>query len=199
MQLTLEMTGTRPMLQHNGRLSNPLDEHTQALKALQGKRKKTDEDLIALMMAEARAGFWETPDGLVGVPSAAVWRCLFDAAKAFRMGQDVKRALVFSDVVEPLLIDGKETTCDDYLKQSGKTIDYRPVKVQTSRVMRARPLIPEGWKTTHRFELLTDVIEPRDLEPVIERAGRLCGLGDWRPTYGTFTTEASVEEASDAA
>lgn len=205
-QLTLKITGTRPMLQHNGRLSNPLDEHTQKLKALHGKRKKTEEDLVSIMAVEARGACWETETGLLGVPSAAVWRCLFDAAKAFRMGQDIKRALIFSDVVEPLLVNDQEMSCDDFLggvgDDLGKRIDYRPVRVQTSRVMRARPLIPTGWKTTHRFELLTDIIDPGDLDNIIIRAGRLGGLGDWRPTYGTFTTEASmahVEDLADAA
>ena len=103
-------------------------------------------------------------------------------------------------MVEPLLVDGKTVTCDAYVADYGKNVDYRPVRVQTSRTMRARPLVAAGWKTTHQFELLTDVIEPRNLEPVIERAGRLCGLGDWRPIYGAFTTEIDFDlEVRDAA
>ena len=55
--------------------------------------------------------------------------------------------------------------------------------------MRARCLIPEGWTTTHRLQLLEDIIDPRDLTKVFDRAGRVVGVGDWRPIYGTFTTE----------
>ncbi len=187
MKLTIELIGTRPMLQHNGRLANPLDQYAQALKAINGKRGKTDEDLQQVMMIEARGACWETTEGLLGVPNAAVWRCLFDAAKGFKRGQDIKRALILDDTVEPLLVSGKQVKCDDFLADLAH-IDYRPVKIGMSKVMRARPRV-DDWSSTHHFELLTDVIEPRDLAPIFERAGRLCGLGDWRPTYGTFSVD----------
>lgn len=188
MELTLELTGTKAMLMHNGRLANPLDPHTRALKALTGKRSKTDEDLIAIMRTEARGGCWETADGLLGIPTGAVWRCIYDAAKAYKQGENIKRALSFDDVTEPMLIGGQAVQCDEYLKLP-EHIHYTPVKLQGKKTMRARPLI-QGWKTEHRFELLEDVINPRDIAPILERAGRLVGLGDWRPIYGTF--EASV-------
>jgi hypothetical protein len=190
MQLILAITGERPMLQHNARLANPINAYTQRLRSITGKRKKTDEDLVDIMSIEARGGCWETPDGYLGVPTAAVWRSIFDAAKAYKLGQDVKRALLMGDAVEPLLVNGKKVTCDEFLRDTAN-IDYRSVKVGTSRTMRARPIIQAGWQTTHTFELLADVIDPRNLAPVIQRAGRLVGLGDWRPTYGTFTAEVS--------
>lgn len=194
MKLVLTLTGIRPMLQHSGRLSNPIDPYTQRLKALTGKRKKTDEDLVAIMQVEARGGCWETPDGLLGVPNAAVWRSLYDAAKAYKRGEDIKRALLLDDDTAPLLLDGKSITCDKFLGDASH-IDYRPVKIQNRKTMRARPKVPSGWKSTHTFELLSDVIDPRDLAPIVERAGRLVGIGDWRPTYGTFTMEVSVGSA----
>jgi hypothetical protein len=187
MEIKLRLTGTKPMLHHNGRLANPLDRYTRELKALTGKRTKTDEDLIAIMRAEARGACWETDDGLLGVPTAAVWRCIYDAAKAYKRGEDVKRALSFADVTEPLLVAGSEVTCDEFLTPNN--IDYRPVKVQGKKTMRARPIARE-WETVHSLGLLEDVMNPRDLAPILERAGRLVGLGDWRPTYGTF--EATV-------
>lgn len=193
MKLTLELTGTKPMLQRNGRLANPIDEYTRRLAALTGKRKKTDEDLIDIMQVEARGSCWETPEGLLGIPTAAVWRCIYDAAKAFKRGEDIKRALSFTDTTEPLLIDGDYISCDDFLSKS-ENLDYRPVKVQGRKTMRARPVVKEGWKATFHFDLLTDVIDPRDIAPILERAGRLVGLGDWRPIYGTFSAEVADAE-----
>lgn len=194
MKLILALTGERPMLQHNSRLANPIDPYTQRLKSITGKRKKTDEDLVTIMRIEARGACWETHDGYLGVPTAAVWRCIFDAAKAFKLGQDIKRALLMSDAIEPLLVGGAKVKCDDFLSDPAH-IDYRSVKVGTARTMRSRPIVPVGWQTTHTFELLSDVIDPRNLEPVIERAGRLVGLGDWRPTYGTFSAEVSSADS----
>jgi len=192
MNLTITLTGTCPMLQHNGRLANPIDPHTRALKALTAKRTKTDDDLVEIMVTEARGGCWETPDGQLGLPTAAVWRSIYDAAKAFKLGEQIKRSLLFADPthVDALIIDGDTHDCDVWLKDDNH-IDYRPVKVKTSKVMRARPLIPTGWQSTHTFDLLDDVMDARDLIPVLERAGRLVGVGDWRPTYGRFAVDAA--------
>lgn len=187
MELKLKLTGTRPMLQHNGRMANPIDPFTRQLKALTGKRTKTDEDLVSIMRVEARGACWETVDGLLGIPNAAIWRCLYDAAKAFKRGEDIKRALNFEDLTVPVLIGESAVTCDEWVSTM-EHIDYRPVKLMGRKTMRARPLLRE-WQSVHVFELFTDVIDARDLVPIIERAGRLVGLGDWRPTYGQFTAE----------
>ena len=44
MNFRIRLVGTRPMIQHNARLANPLDPYTQALAKITGKRKKTLED-----------------------------------------------------------------------------------------------------------------------------------------------------------
>ena len=174
------------MLMHNGRLANPLDAHTREMKTLTGKRAKTDEDLIKLMQVEARGGCWETDDGYVGIPNAALWRSVYDAAKAFKRGEDIKRALSFEDVTQPITIRGKQWLAQDWCTTMDR-IDYRPVKVMARKVMRARPKFPAGWQSEHTFELITGVIDLRDLHPILERAGSLVGIGDWRPIYGKFS------------
>lgn len=190
MRLTIHMTGTRPMIQHNGRLADPINPHTRALKELTAKRKKTDKDLIDIMKTEARGGIYETADGFVGLPTQNVWRSVKDAATAFKRGRDIERALLAADEVEPVLVYGEKVTVDDFLADPNNIL-YRPVVVQRARTMRARPIV-RGWSCSHSFELLTDVIDPRDLKPILERAGRLVGAGDWRPTYGTYTCEVEV-------
>jgi hypothetical protein len=186
MKLTIELTGTRQMIQHNGRLANPLDPYTRALAAITKKRSKTEEDLVEIMKIEARGSCWETPEGLLGVPSTAVWRSIYDAAKAYKLGEDIKRALRFDgSAVEPVITNGETVTCDRWVQDGN--VDYRSVKVNAKRVMRSRPLIPVGWRTTHMFDLDDDVVDVDRLEPVFERAGSLVGIGEWRPTYGTYT------------
>lgn len=191
MELALTLIGTKPMLQHNGRLSNPLDPYTRKLRQISGKRKKTDEDLVEMMHIEARGSAWETEDGILGVPTAAVWRSIQQAATAFKLGRDVERGLIVDDTVEPLVIGKKTYTVDDYLAKSMNHVDYRPVKVQTSRTMRARVRVAEGWRCTHKMEIDPDVLDLRNLQPVFARAGRLVGIGDWRPRYGTFELEVA--------
>lgn len=184
MEIKLQLTGIKPLLSHNGRLANPLDPWSRKLSTLTGKRRKTDEDYIALMMLEARASCYETPDGMLAFPTANVWRCIYDAAKAYKRGEDIKRALSFDDVNVPIYIKERSVTCDDFLADPAN-IDYRNVKVNGRKIMRARPMIT-NWASIHTFDVLTDVIDPNDLVPIIQRAGRLVGIGDWRPIYGTF-------------
>ena len=190
--LTVQLVGAKPLLLHNGRLANPLDPYTRDLAAISKKRNKTDDDRLNMMAIEARAGCYETTDGLLAFPTANVWRSIYDAAKAYKLGVAVKRSLHFDDVNEPLYVDGATVDIDqDRWLQYPDTIDYRPVKVGMVKTMRARPLVPNGWVTTHRFGLNEKEVDVDSLVPVLQRAGETIGVGDWRPVYGTF--EAKVE------
>lgn len=66
-------------------------------------------------------------------------------------------------------------------------LDTRRVMIQRNGINRIRPAMRAGWKAT--FDLMVNVpeyINRNDLREVIEQAGRLIGLGDFRPTYGRF-------------
>ena len=65
--------------------------------------------------------------------------------------------------------------------------DARRVMVQRNGITRIRPAMRKGWRLTFDFLVnLPEYIDPSDLRDVIENAGRLIGLGDFRPTYGRF-------------
>jgi hypothetical protein len=66
-------------------------------------------------------------------------------------------------------------------------LDTRRVMIQRSGINRTRPAMRVGWKAS--FELMVNTPEYIDrqiLREVIEQAGRLIGVGDFRPTYGRF-------------
>lgn len=66
--------------------------------------------------------------------------------------------------------------------------DRRRVTVQRSGITRIRPAMKAGWKC--EVELLCNIPEYVDtllLRQVIDDAGRLIGVGDFRPTFGRFT------------
>ena len=66
-------------------------------------------------------------------------------------------------------------------------LDTRRVMVQRAGVNRVRPAMQAGWKATFILQvLLPEYIPQGDLREVIEQAGRLIGLADFRPTYGRF-------------
>lgn len=117
MKVILTLTGTNWMLMHNERLANPLDEYSKQKAKYTAKRKKTEEDFIAIMSIEARGGCWETEDHLLGIPDVAVWSSILAAAKGFKMGKDIQRALLFEDLVRPLFLNGGgEIDCDEYIQ-----------------------------------------------------------------------------------
>ena len=65
--------------------------------------------------------------------------------------------------------------------------DRRRVVIQRAGVNRTRPAMKAGWTAT--FDLLVNLpeyISPADLNDVLATAGRLIGVGDFRPTYGRF-------------
>lgn len=65
--------------------------------------------------------------------------------------------------------------------------DRRRVVIQRSGVNRTRPALKAGWKAEFDvMVMLPEYIARSDLHDVIANAGRLIGLGDFRPTYGRF-------------
>ncbi len=55
---TYTIRGTTPMMMHNERLANPFDDLTKAIKAISGKRKKTEDDLIEMSRIEWLGGLY---------------------------------------------------------------------------------------------------------------------------------------------
>jgi hypothetical protein len=66
-------------------------------------------------------------------------------------------------------------------------IDRRRVLVQRNAITRERPAVREGWETTVELMVLVpEYIDRTMLLEVVGSAGRLIGIGDFRPTYGRF-------------
>jgi hypothetical protein len=71
--------------------------------------------------------------------------------------------------------------------------DKRRVVVQRSGVNRVRPAMRRGWRASFTFQVNTpEYIEPLDLLQTLEMAGRLVGVGDFRPTFGRFIVTNSA-------
>jgi hypothetical protein len=65
--------------------------------------------------------------------------------------------------------------------------DKRRVVIQRNGVNRVRPAMRVGWKAEFDLMVLTpEYISRQDLQDVLGTAGRLIGVGDFRPTFGRF-------------
>lgn len=66
-------------------------------------------------------------------------------------------------------------------------LDQRRVVVQRNGITRMRPAMQKGWKVSIELEvILPEYINRTLLQQVLANAGRLVGLGDFRPTFGRF-------------
>lgn len=143
--------------------------------AAKGSKAKKSDDIESYV--------YRTDDGQVAIPGEYLRQAIITAAK-FRQdprsprksAMDLYKAGIVSlTQLAPL---GKATW--DYE-------DRRRVVVQRSGVNRTRPAMKAGWKAT--FEIMVNLpeyINRGDLNEVIAAAGRLIGLGDFRPSYGRF-------------
>ncbi len=61
------------------------------------------------------------------------------------------------------------------------------VQVQRNGVTRVRPAIKTGWTAKFIFLVnLPEYVSPELLHALVNDAGRLIGIADFRPTYGRF-------------
>lgn len=69
--------------------------------------------------------------------------------------------------------------------------DRRRVMVQRNGITRTRPAMKAGWQIDVDLMVnLPEYIPPDALQDVLVNAGRLIGIGDFRPTYGRFQVKS---------
>jgi len=147
---------------------------TKAKSAKNSAAKKTDD---------VESYVWRTEDGTLGIPGEHLRGAIVLAAK-FRQdprsprksASDMfKAGVVVTTMIAPLGV------------QEWDYLDKRRVTIQRQGINRVRPAMRAGWKATFDvMVLLPEYIDRNALRETIEAAGRLCGLGDFRPTFGRF-------------
>jgi len=180
--IRFKISGTNPLLMHSDRTANPLNEYAKKLKAITGKRKKTDEDHFEIAKLEFEASCYHSEKGYF-IPSANIEAMLLASAKHFKLGTTIKQAVLVND-------DAKFSFEHDRLKPQSlfnvpQYVDQRTVKIGTSKTIRTRPIF-NIWECEFTIWLDTDKMNPEQLQQIVENAGNYVGLGDYRPRYGRF-------------
>lgn len=185
----LTCTGTTPLLMHNARLSNPLDDVAKAMKRISSKRVKTEDDYEELARLEHMGGLYFDPDVGPFVPGQNFERCLVDAGRITKSGKKIERGVFVETDVNPLAYEGPRNV--DGLWKDENFRHAASVKVTTNRVTRTRPQFRQ-WAVEAEGMFDPAIIGVDELREIADTAGRMIGLGDWRPRYGRF--EAQVEK-----
>lgn len=188
MKVRITLTGSAPLLMHNVKLANPLDPIARAMKEISSKRKKTDADHEALAKLEFQGGLYI--DDQVGpyLPGANVEKCLVEGARITKAGKQVERGLFVEAMECPLIYKGPRTA--DALWGDESFRSAMAVKVGQARIMRTRPIFRE-WAVEADADMDDTLINLSALQAIANDAGKMVGLGDYRPRYGRF--DAVVE------
>lgn len=178
---TITITGTSAMLFH--RWNNEAVAEKAA--AAKGSKAKKSDDVESYV--------WRDPDGVICLPGqyfvgsitdprngAAKYRQ--DPRSPRKSALDLFRAGVvpLTDLAQISSVNGNVALVWDYL-------DERRVTVQRAGITRTRPAFLAGWTAEIQVAVLTpEYIPPMMLHEVVSMAGRLVGVGDFRPTFGRF-------------
>lgn len=173
--VALTITGSSDLLFHRWNCE-AVDAKAKAAK--NSKAKKTD-DIESYM--------WRDEAGMICLPGEYLRQSIIMAAKFRQDPRSPRKSamdLFKAGVVSLTNLASLGVAEPDYL-------DTRRVMVQRAGVNRTRPAMRIGWKADFELQILTpEYIDQHFLQDVIQMAGRLVGIGDFRPTFGRFNVTA---------
>jgi hypothetical protein len=126
--------------------------------------------------------------GQLCIPGRGLQRAIVEAGRyrqdprsPRKSAMDLVKAGVFVEqTLLPVLIGGEPITEWSYL-------DRQRVVVQRSAITRERPAYLAGWEIEATLvSVLPEYVDERFLRQLVDDAGRLIGIGDFRPSYGRF-------------
>lgn len=188
----VRLTGVTPLLQHSAQLSDPLNPIVKAIKEISSKRKKTDADLIQMAKLEWRGSLYVDAQSNVVLPAESIKAALIGGAKKEKSGPQARGGTFVFD--SPILMhDSSSKTLDELWGEGeSRNVHRVSVKVTSSRVMRTRPQFHD-WSADVDIHYDTSQAHASDILRWLETAGRIIGIGDWRPeksgNFGRFTVE----------
>lgn len=143
--------------------------------AAKGSRAKKTDNIESYV--------YRLDNGHLGLPGEYLRQSLIGAARFRQDPRSPRKSAMdlFKAAVVPLTELADLGVADwDYL-------DRRRVLIQRNAITRERPALKAGWRA--EVELLVNLPEYVDSTVLLETlgsAGRLIGVGDFRPTYGRF-------------
>lgn len=174
-EFSIEIEGTCGMLMHKFSARAEAD----AVATVKKKKQHVDN-----RKDEAEEGALRLDDGRLMIPGEYIYQAMVGASGGFQVKGQGKKT--YRDAVK-----GGVLITPEYIPFTDDRKEYDifsvPVRIQKSRIMRHRPLIPTGWKLRFGLQMLDDSAIPDDvLNAIIASAGQTKALGDYRPRFGRF-------------
>lgn len=174
-RVEVTIKGTAPILFHRWNCESVESKS----KAKKGSAEKKTDDVESYV--------YRNENGELSIPGEYLRGSLVGAAKFMqdprsprKSAADLFKAAIVS--LTPLASLGVKTW--DYL-------DKRRVCIQRNAITRSRPAMAEGWSCTFIIMVtLPEYVDEHLLNSVVQSAGRLIGLADFRPSFGRFNVTA---------
>jgi len=126
---------------------------------------------------------YRMPNRNVAIPGEMLRQSIIHAAKYEQDPRSTRKSMM--DLVKAAVISLTDLS-DTGLKEPDY-IDQRRVVVQRASVTRSRPALSEGWKATFILMVnLPEYLPENRLNYLVQQAGKLIGIADFRPSYGRF-------------
>lgn len=144
-------------------------------KAAKNSKAKKEDDVESYV--------WRDTDGKLCIPGEYFRQSIIHAAKFKQDPRSPRKSAM--DLFKAGIVS--LTTLAPLGVKQWDYLDTRRVTVQRAGINRTRPAMRVGWSTQLQFQVLTpEYIDPALFQDVLNTAGRLVGVGDFRPTYGRF-------------
>ena len=177
--VTFRITGTRPLLMHKPNLTPPGP----------GPKK-----VVPTPEAEAAAGAYVLPNGQLYLRAEMFYQSFVKASAPIKAGRfSVKPSVAANlEILEeeiPLFNPETGEPITEYV------IDTRRVVIKDASILRSRPRIDPPWGCELPVRYDDDYLTPELVGTIIPRAGKVVGVGDYRPgckkpgPYGKFNAE----------
>ena len=144
-------------------------------KAAKGSKAKKEDDWESYL--------YRNDQGAICIPGEYVRQSIIEASKYRQDPRSPRKSA--KDLYKAALI-----SLTDLASTGAKEPDYldrRRVTVMRAGITRVRPALNAGWRAVFQLMIQTpEYISPQVLNSVIADAGRLVGVGDFRPSYGRF-------------
>lgn len=169
--------------------------NVEAVEAKAGARKNS----AAKKSDDTESYLYRDPEGVISMPGEYLRQAIIGAARyrqdprsPRKSAMDLYRAgVVTLTNLAPMSWGGAPIERPHFE-------DKRRVVVQRAGINRTRPAFYEGWEATFDLlVLLPEYIAPADLSEVLTTAGRLIGVGDFRPSYGRFFVRQFTVSSED--
>lgn len=193
-QTKIKITGTRPLLLCRGENANPFDPQARAIKTISQKTKKTDEDYENLARFQFYSSAYYDEEIGIYMPVDNLLKCCENGAAKYKESPLVKSQLLIKGFVGKELDNGAA----EIIYQGPRTLealyaDKRFVSLRMGKIPSTKKsiLIARAIFMEWSIEFLCECsgITRERLMDYWKAAGRLIGIGAWRPRHGLFTAE----------